>query len=122
MEGTERSLNHMEFKKLLNRAIAVRNKYTKLELKTVGRAWGASEHTQGFMADAGELMKLVMAKNGLRNIDDIDVKLSHELSDCLWSILIIADELGIDIEKEFSKNMDDLEKNIDDKSNTLAKK
>jgi NTP pyrophosphatase (non-canonical NTP hydrolase) len=102
----------MEFKKLINRATDVRNKYAKLELKTVGKVWGASEHTQGFMADAGELMKLVMAKTGLRNIDDLDAKLSHELSDCLWSVLIIADELGIDIETAFAKNMDELEKRI----------
>jgi len=74
---------------------------------------GALERTQGFMGDAGDLMKLVMAKYGLRTIEDIDKKLAHELSDCLWSILIIADELGIDIEKEFGKNMDELERHIE---------
>jgi NTP pyrophosphatase (non-canonical NTP hydrolase) len=87
-----------------------------MEIKTAGKPWGVSERTQGFVADAGELMKLVMTKGGLLKIDDVDAKLAHELSDCLWSVLVIAEELGIDIEKEFSKNMDELEIKIADKT------
>ncbi len=103
----------MEFKKIIDRATALRDKYAKLEAKTSVRPWGALEHAQGFMGDAGQLMKLVMAKNGLRKIDDVDAKISHELCDCLWALLVIADELKIDLEKEFPKNMDLLEKRIE---------
>lgn len=103
----------MELKEIINKAKSLRDKYAKVETKVSGKPWGVSERTQGFVADAGELMKLVMAKSGLRNIDGVDAKLGHELSDCLWSVLVIADELGIDIEKEFAKNMDELEKKIE---------
>lgn len=103
----------MEFEKLINKAKIIRDKYAKIETKAAGKPWGALERTQGFVADAGSLMKLVMAKSGLRKGEDVDFKLTHELSDCLWSILVIADELGIDIEKEFGKNMDELEKKIE---------
>ncbi|MFA5270304.1 MAG: nucleotide pyrophosphohydrolase [Patescibacteria group bacterium] len=105
----------MEFQELINRAKLVRDKYTELEIKQCGKRWGALERTEGFVADSGGLMKLVMAKAGLRkihNVDDVDAKLSHELADCLWSILVIADELGIDLEKEFGKAMDALEERI----------
>ena len=106
----------MEFKELINRAIEVRNKYSKIEIKLTGKPWGVSERTQGFVADAGDLMKLIMAKNKLRKIEGVDEKLAHEVSDCLWSILVIADELGIDIEREFEKNMKELEKKIEAES------
>lgn len=29
---------------------------------------------------------------------------SHELSDCLWSILVLANKCGIDLEAEFVRN------------------
>jgi NTP pyrophosphatase (non-canonical NTP hydrolase) len=102
----------MQLKELFEQATEIRKKYAELEIKTSGKPWGALERTQGFVADAGELMKLMMAKSGLRQIDNVDAKLSHELCDCLWSILVIADELGIDIEKEFLYNMGELEKRI----------
>jgi NTP pyrophosphatase (non-canonical NTP hydrolase) len=58
-------------------------------------------------------MKLVMAKNNFRNGENIDAKLAHELSDCLWSIIVIANELGIDLEKEFLFTMDGLEEKLE---------
>ncbi len=103
----------MEFGEMLNRAKTVKEKYAAVEMKASGKPWGALERTQGFVADAGELMKLMMAKSGLRKIEDVDNKLTHELTDCLWSVLVIADELGIDLEKEFGSAMDSLEKRID---------
>ncbi|MFA6466479.1 MAG: nucleotide pyrophosphohydrolase [Patescibacteria group bacterium] len=102
----------MDLKGHIKRAVTIKNKYALVEIKTSGKPWSVLERTQGFMGDAGDLMKLVMAKNNLRNIDNVDEKLKHELSDCLWSILVIADELGIDMDEEFTKSMDDLEKKI----------
>lgn len=100
--------NSMEFKELIKKAKEVKDKYGKINEKP----WGVAEYTQGFVGDVGDLMKLVMAKNDLRRIEDTDKKLVHELSDCLWSILIIADELGIDLEGQFVKQMDELEEKI----------
>jgi hypothetical protein len=39
------------------------------------------------VGDVGDLMKLVMAKEGAREIQDVDEKLQHELAACLWSVL-----------------------------------
>lgn len=103
----------MEFGEMLNRAKAVKEKYALVEAKFSGKPWGALERTQGFVVDAGELMKVMMAKNGLRKMEDVDRRLSHELSDCLWSVMAIADDLGIDLEKEFAASMDALEKRVD---------
>ncbi len=60
----------------------------------------------------GDLMKLVTAKEGVRVIENVDKKLAHELSDCLWSIIILADQYGIDLEKSFQEAMNSLEKSL----------
>jgi NTP pyrophosphatase (non-canonical NTP hydrolase) len=67
----------------------------------------------GFVGDVGDLSKIIMAKHGLRNMEDVDEKLAHELSDCLWSILVLASKYGIDLPNEFMKTMDFLDKSID---------
>lgn len=99
----------MEFNELIKKAKEVKEKYRKVNLKR----WGAAEYVQGFIGDVGDLAKLVMAKNGFRAIEQVDKKLRHELSDCLWSILIIADELGVDLEREFIEQMNALKQRID---------
>ena len=56
-----------------------------------------------------------MSKNGFRESEDTKAKISHEISDCLWSIIVLAKELDIDLEETFNKNMDILAKRIEDK-------
>lgn len=105
----------MELKNLIKRAMEIREKYGELEIKNYGRKWNKLERMAGFTGDVGDLTKLVMAKEGVRKIDDVDEKLAHELSDCLWCVLILAERYGIDIEKEFLKTMDELEGRIKSK-------
>jgi len=55
---------------------------------------------------------LVIAENGKRNIPDSKEKLGHELVDCLWSIIVLAESHDVDIEKLFVQTMDQLEKHL----------
>jgi len=64
---------------------------------------------QGFVVDVGDLMKLVMAKAGSRPGEDVDRQLAHELSDCLWSVLVLAQLYDVDLEREFFATMNELE-------------
>lgn len=102
----------MDLKILRQKAIEIRKKYSILEKQKTGKEWSNLNLAEGFVGDVGDLMKLVMAKEGLRQIDDVDSKLAHELSDCLWSIFVLADKYGVDLEKSFSKTMDELEERI----------
>ncbi|MBL9189454.1 MAG: hypothetical protein JNK23_18370 [Opitutaceae bacterium] len=97
---------------LTKRAMAVRERFADLEKARAGRPWTKEEIMQGFVGDVGDLMKLVMAKSGLREIPDLDRKMAHELSDCLWSILVLAQLYGIDLQKEFLTSMEELEQTI----------
>jgi NTP pyrophosphatase (non-canonical NTP hydrolase) len=54
-----------------------------------------------------------MAKEGLREQENINEELAHELSDCLWSILVLANSYEIDLEEAFLQTMDQLENKID---------
>ncbi len=103
----------MEFKEIKEIALRVKNKYRELEIATMGREWNVSELTEGFVGDVGDLMKLVMAKEGKREIENVDEKLKEELSDCLWAVINISEKLGIDLEKEFGTKMKELEEKID---------
>jgi NTP pyrophosphatase (non-canonical NTP hydrolase) len=102
----------MDFLALLQRAKQIREKYSQLEKTAYGQEWSNLNIMEGFVGDVGELMKLVMAKEGLRTADNVDQKLAHELADCLWSVLILSDKYGIDLEQSFMKNMDELEAKI----------
>jgi NTP pyrophosphatase (non-canonical NTP hydrolase) len=81
-------------------------------MKEIGRLWTNQEIAQGFVGDVGSLMKIIMAKEGLRKMEDVDDRLAHELSDCLYCISILANNYGIDLEKSFLENMTKLETRI----------
>ena len=102
----------MEIKDLSQRALRVRQLYAELERKKHGRAWTNEEIALGFVGDVGDLAKLVMAQEGIRAIPEADRKLAHELADCLWSVLVLSEVYGVDIERAFLQTMDELEQHI----------
>jgi len=102
----------MEFQELTQRAIAVREQYAGLERAKYGRSWSGEEIAMGFVGDVGDLMKLVMARHGIREIPDANEKLGHELADCLWAVIVLAKVYDVDLERAFLTTMDDLETHI----------
>lgn len=98
----------MKFSDLERSALQLNELYEQLEVKRYGRVWTTQELALGFMGDVGDLAKLIQANAGVRSIDDCKAKLGHELSDCLWSILILANKCGIDLEAEFVRNTAEL--------------
>ena len=108
----------MTYQELLMAAVRVREKYNQLNARDNHGAWDSDKLMAGFVGDVGDLSKIVMAKSGYRAMDDVDEKLRHELSDCLWSVLVLANYYDIDLENQFLKSMDELETRVD---NELAK-
>jgi NTP pyrophosphatase (non-canonical NTP hydrolase) len=51
-----------------------------------------------------------MAQKGVRTVIDADQKLAHELSDCLWSIIVLSQLYNIDLESAF-RNKEEVNKN-----------
>jgi len=101
-----------ELKDLLQRAEEIRAKYEEANAKNGKEAWRIRDYAMGFVGDVGDLQKLVMAKENLRDIEDADEKLGHELADCLWAILVISNYYGIDLDREFERTMNVIEERI----------
>jgi NTP pyrophosphatase (non-canonical NTP hydrolase) len=102
----------MDFQQIIQRARHIRTHYAAFEEKKYGNSWTNEEIALGFMGDVGDLAKLIVAENGRREIPNSTEKLAHELADCLWSVIILADAHGIDIEHTFLKTMDELEDHL----------
>lgn len=102
----------MNFNELQQSALQLNDLYEQLSIKLHGRAWTTEELALGFVGDIGDLAKLIQANAGIRHIDDCKARLAHELSDCLWSVLVLANNCGIDLEAEFSKNMKGLMEHV----------
>jgi NTP pyrophosphatase (non-canonical NTP hydrolase) len=102
----------MTLQDLQTRAAEIRSKYSSLNQKDGHDPWGPKDYAMGFSGDFGDLQKLIMAKENMRNIDDVDAKLNHELADCLWSLLVLAQHYDIDLERAFLTTMDELETRI----------
>ena len=105
-------LEAVEFQQLCDRAREIRQLYAERERERNGRPWTEQEIALGFVGDVGDLMKLVQAASGVREIPDAKTKLEHELADCLWSVLVLSDAYGIDLERAFVGTMDDLERHL----------
>ena len=89
-------------------ARVVRAKYAATEVQRYGRAWTREEIMLGFLGDVGDLAKLVQGKEGVRPRDDLEEALAHELADCLWCVLTLADSYGVDLERAFVDTMAEL--------------
>ncbi|GAB3762372.1 nucleoside triphosphate pyrophosphohydrolase family protein [Microlunatus parietis] len=104
----------MEFAALRAEARAVRARYAEVEADRYGRSWTTEEIMIGFVGDVGDLAKLVQGKAGVRPTADLDAKVAHELADCLWSLLTLADAYDIDLERAFTDTMAEIRAHLDD--------
>jgi NTP pyrophosphatase (non-canonical NTP hydrolase) len=98
----------MEFSEIEKSALQLNELNELLETRRYGRIWTTEELTLGFVGDVGDLAKLIQANAGFRHIDDCEAKLGHELSDCLWSIIVLANKCGVDLQAEFVRNTREL--------------
>jgi NTP pyrophosphatase (non-canonical NTP hydrolase) len=99
----------MELTDLQARAVEISKLYDRHNTSAGRTEWTTGDLALGFAGDVGDLAKLVMAVDGRREIDDARNRLGHELADCLWSVLVLADRYQIDLAAEFTSMTDDLD-------------
>jgi NTP pyrophosphatase (non-canonical NTP hydrolase) len=100
----------MDFQSIIDRGLEIRRLYEEKEKHLFGSPWTREEIALGFVGDVGDLAKLVLAENGRRNIENSKEKLQHELSDCLWSVIVLAHAHEVDLESSFMNTMDELQR------------
>ncbi|MEV5878006.1 MazG nucleotide pyrophosphohydrolase domain-containing protein [Streptomyces sp. NPDC052101] len=102
----------MGLDELQQQAMRVHDLYDRLNRHERGRVWTREEFMLGFAGDVGDLAKLVMAEEGARDMPGGRAALEHELADCLWSVLILAQRYGVDLETAYRRTMAELETSI----------
>ena len=108
----------MDFQSIIDRGLEIRKLYEEKERQLYGSAWTSEEIALGFVGDVGDLAKLVVAENGKRCIENSKEKLEHELADCLWSLIVLAQAHQVDLESSFMNTMDELQRNLLDERNS----
>lgn len=101
-----------DFAAMTKRALEIQALYEGHERASYGRTWTTEELTLGLVGDVGDLAKLVQAFEGIRDIDDVENRLGHELADILWSVIVLADKCGVDLQSSFATTMDELEASL----------
>jgi NTP pyrophosphatase (non-canonical NTP hydrolase) len=97
-----------DIKILEQRALEIRRKYDALNRQKNGEPWDAKKLAKGFKKDVIDLIALLEEGAGDER------KLSHELGDCLWSVLVIARKLDIDLERAFWTTMGEIEQRFEE--------
>lgn len=101
----------MDFNEMVKRSLQIKQLYADKNKADGHKPWTATDYMSGFVKDMGDLSKLIMVKENLRGIEgDVDTKLAHELGDCFWSLIVIADELNIELEDVFATMVTEVEK------------
>lgn len=102
-------MNH----ELLTRSKKIKLAYTQKNISDGKKNWLVQDYMAGFVKDVGDLSKLIMVKNNLRESEgDLDNKLKHEIGDCLWSIFAICEELNIEPDDALTFTLNELEKRL----------
>jgi len=99
----------MDLAGLQARAVAISELYDQYNEAAGRTAWTTGDLALGFVGDVGDLAKLVMAVDGRRDIENARTRLGHELADCLWSVLVLADRYNVDLAAEFTHMTNTLE-------------
>ena len=103
------------------KALKVKELYDELNKLKGENKWGFMQYAEGMVGDTGDLIKMLMAKANLRGYKggDLNDDIEHELSDILWSLIIIAEELDIDLLESFGRKMDTLAERVEEKIDKL---
>ena len=102
----------MEFQKIIHRALDLRRQYELKETDLYGSPSSSVEISQGFAGDVNNLVKLVMAEHGQREIANSKEKLEAQLAHCLWSVIVLAHMHNTNLEASFMEAMDRLESHL----------
>ncbi len=105
----------MDIAAMQQRAVEVRAKFADFEQESYGQEWSTEDLVMGLMTDVGDLSAIVHRLEGRRPLRETDPKeeLEHELSDCLWVLLVLAERYGVELGTSFTHTMNGIETWID---------
>jgi NTP pyrophosphatase (non-canonical NTP hydrolase) len=102
----------MELQKLIHRAMDLRRQYEVKETSLYGSPSTDIQIAEGFAGDVTNLIRLITAEHGERTIANSKEKLEAHLAHCLWSVIVLAQMQGVNLETAFMEAMDRLENHL----------
>lgn len=102
----------MEFQRIIQRAMSLRKQYEAKETSLYGAPSTNIALAEGFAGDVNNLVKLVEAETGQRQIANSREKLEAQLAHCLWSVAVLSELHQINLETAFTEAMDRLEAHL----------
>jgi len=90
----------------------LRRQYEIKEKQLYGSPSTDEDIVQGLLGDVNNLVKLVTAEHGKRNIANSKEKLESKSSHCLWAVIVLAKMHNIELEQSFMETMDRLENHL----------
>ena len=102
----------MDFQKIIHRAMDLRRQYEVKETSLYGAPSTITDVAEGFSGDVKNLLKLIEAEAGKREIPNSREKLEAHLAHCLWSVVVLAQKHEVDLETAFMEAMDRLENHL----------
>jgi NTP pyrophosphatase (non-canonical NTP hydrolase) len=93
----------------------VRRRFEQFEARSYGQTWSTHDLVLGFVKDVGDLAAAVQQVVGRRAAGAADPHdaLRHEIADCIWALLVLADRFDVDPAVAFSETMDELDAWLD---------
>lgn len=106
-------MKDMDFNKIIERSIAIRESYHKLEEQYHGQKWSVEEDALAFLTDAGLVGRLTMSQQGRwPNGSNTEAELKHKLSEGIWWLIVLAQRMEIDIGEALDGFLSKLEKQL----------
>jgi NTP pyrophosphatase (non-canonical NTP hydrolase) len=100
---------------LMARAEEIRAKYEEYSALDGREAWRTRDYAMGLTGDIGDLIKLIMAKENLLDKPEADEKLGPEFADCLYALLVLANNYNVDLTKEIERKLDMITEKVEKK-------
>ncbi|HEX6344406.1 hypothetical protein [Umezawaea sp.] len=106
--------HHGELAAAKDRALRVRALYERLEEHLNGKTWTLHELVLGFGNDVGCIGRLLLAHEGTRAVPgDPTAELEHKLAESVWWSFVLADRLGIDLDRAYGETMSRIERDLE---------
>jgi hypothetical protein len=82
---------------IIERSLALREKYHALELIHHGSKWTVEEDALAFLTDAGLVGRYTMSQQKRWPASQTGTELEHKLGENIWWLIVLAERMDIDI-------------------------
>ncbi|MFA6247181.1 MAG: MazG-like protein [Mucilaginibacter sp.] len=92
-------MENNNFDTIIERSLALREKYHELEVSHHGSEWTVEEDALAFLTDAALVGRLTMSQQQRWPKANTDTELQHKLGESIWWLIVLANRMDIDIKQ-----------------------